>query len=210
MLEGSALDKIRRYVNEGGYLFTEDWALKEILDARFGEFVKLGNYISEMEVNILPKPGAATHPFLRRVFIKPPKMSGGGTMSESDFEKVAHTWKIDNESPSIKIMDKSKVTVLIYSPDVGEKAGNNGSDAVAITFAVNPKSGSSAGGDPVASGKPIEQDRAKMSGGRVLHVMSHFGKQKKREDEFTIQNLLINFLVEANERRGLEKLVEKK
>lgn len=211
MLDGPALDKIRRYVDNGGYLFTEDWALKEILAARFKEFVDLGPYLPGMDVNIFPKPGAAMHPYLRRIFVKPPK-SMGGTMSETDFEKVAHTWKIDNESPAIKITNRDKVTILIYSSDVGEKSkAGGGSDAVAITFAVSPKPGtSSAGSDPVATGKPIEQDRAKMSGGRVLHVMSHFGKQKNQDDEFAIQNLLINFLIEANERRGIERLVEKK
>ena len=32
--------------------------------------------------------------------------------------------------------------------------------------------------------------------------ISHFGKQESTSDEHSLQNLLINFLVEANERRG--------
>ena len=41
-----------------------------------------------------------------------------------------------------------------------------------------------------------------MTGGRVLYVLSHFGKQESNEDEYALQNLLINFLVEAADRRG--------
>ena len=41
-----------------------------------------------------------------------------------------------------------------------------------------------------------------MTGGRVLYVLSHFGKQAATSDEYALQNLLINFLVEASERRG--------
>lgn len=207
----AGLDKIRKYVDNGGYLFTEDWALKDILSQRFKEFVDMGPYLGEMEVNITPKPGAISHPYLRNIFSrlkakKKPYVEQGGTVAEGpespDFERIDHTWKIDNESPGIRITNKSKVTVLLFSKDVGRVSGDKGSDAVAVTFVVSPKG--PGGADPVATGAPIEQDRAKMTGGRVLHVMSHFGKQKSRTDEYTIQNLLLNFLIEASERRGIK------
>ena len=41
-----------------------------------------------------------------------------------------------------------------------------------------------------------------MSGGRVMYVLSHFGKQKSKKDEYALQNLLLNFLLEASERRA--------
>ncbi|HKS16577.1 MAG TPA: hypothetical protein VJU16_04640, partial [Planctomycetota bacterium] len=214
VMENAGLDKIRKYVDAGGYLFTEDWALREILAERFKEFVGVGEFIrSDLEVNIFPKPGAGSHPYLRNIFSRlKPKKKGysdkGGTVAEGpespDFERIDHTWKIDKDSPVIKITGGAKVTVLIYSKDVA--AAGKGSDAVAITFVVAPKAGG--GMDPVATGAPIEQDRTKMSGGRVLHVMSHFGKQKSQTDEYTIQNLLLNFLIEASERRGIK--LEKK
>ena len=210
VMEAPGLDKLRKYVDNGGYLFTEDWALREILATKFKEFVDVGEFIrSDMEVNIFPKPGAGSHPYLRNIFtkLKPKKVYGKGeTVAEEspDFERIDHTWKIDKDSPVMKITGGNKVTVLIYSKDIA--AIGKGSDAVAITFVVSPKG--PGGMDPVATGAPIEQDRTKMSGGRVLHVMSHFGKQKTKEDEFTIQNLLLNFLIEASERRGIK--VEKK
>ncbi|HTF57232.1 MAG TPA: hypothetical protein VK661_08365 [Planctomycetota bacterium] len=211
----AGLDKIRRYVDGGGYLFTEDWALREILSVKFKEFVDVGNFLTQMEVNIYPKPGAGSHPYLRNIFTRPkPRVvqQQGGTVSEgsdADFERISHTWQIDRDSPTIKITNPSRVTTLIYSKDLG--AASKGSDAVAVTFAVNAKSGGvggGGGGDPVATGAPIEQDRTKMSGGRVLHVMSHFSHQKSQTDEYTIQNLLLNFLIEASERKGIK--VEKK
>jgi hypothetical protein len=215
LMEPAGLDKIRKYVDMGGYLYTEDWGLREILAVKFKEFVDVGEFIrADMEVNILPKPGALSHPYLRNIFqrLKPKAKetaAKGGTVSEGpespDFERIDHTWKIDKDSPAIKITGGAKVTVLIYSKDIS--ATVKGSDAVAITFVVAPKAGG--GLDPVATGAPIEQDRAKMSGGRVLHTMSHFTKQKSQTDTFTIQNLLLNFLIEASERRGI-KIGDKK
>ncbi len=38
------------------------------------------------------------------------------------------------------------------------------------------------------------------AGGAVLHVLSHFGKQKTQDDEFALQNLLLNFILEAHTR----------
>ena len=37
------------------------------------------------------------------------------------------------------------------------------------------------------------------------HVLSHFGKQNSEDDEFALQNLMLNFLIEANERRVKNK-----
>jgi hypothetical protein len=214
VMEPAGLEKIRKYVDGGGYLFTEDWGLREILAEKFKEYVGVGEFIrSDMEVNIQPKPGALSHPYLRNIFSrmkakKKAEAAAGGTVAEGpdspDFERIDHTWLIDKDSPVIKITGGSKVSVLIYSKDVAAAA--KGSDAVAITFVVAPKAGG--GLDPVATGAPIEQDRTKMSGGRVLHVMSHLGKQKNRSDEHTIQNLLLNFLIEASERMGIK--LEKK
>jgi hypothetical protein len=214
VMEEPGLIKLRKYVDGGGYLFTEDWALREILCVKFKEFVDVGEFIrSDMEVNVYPKQGAGSHPYLRNIFSrmkarKPAVIDKGGTVAEGpdspDFERIDHTWKIDKDSPTIKITNPGKVSVLIYSKDIAQIA--KGSDAVAITFIVAPKAG---GGDPVATGQPIEQDRTRMSGGRVLHVMSHLGKQQKSQsDDYTIQNLLLNFLIEASERRGIK--LEKK
>jgi hypothetical protein len=96
-----------------------------------------------------------------------------------------------------------RVVTLLTSPELMKST--KGDDAVAITFAVKPGEATPGGpkkGAPVASGTELSHDRKSMAGGRVVYVLSHFGKQESATDEFSLQNLLINFLVEANERRG--------
>jgi hypothetical protein len=95
-----------------------------------------------------------------------------------------------------------RVVTLLTSPELQKTAG--GDDAVAITFGVEPTptGGGSKKSAAVATGAELSQDRKTMKGGRVVYVLSHFGKQESTSDEHSLQNLLINFLVEANERRG--------
>jgi hypothetical protein len=201
--------KIRKYVDGGGYLFSEDWELEEILEPEWGDIVKHSKYLPEQDVPVLPKPGAGTHPYLKKIFVKPPtKKEGGGTTVEEDVAKIDHTWHIDADSPAIAIINKKRVTTLMFSETIGAQSENEqvkGSDAVAIVFS----SGGENEPDPVASGGSIRQTYALMKGGRVLHVLAHFGKQQSdsagQKGEYTLQNLLINFCIEANERRLLKK-----
>jgi hypothetical protein len=195
-------DKIRKYVDGGGYLFTEDWEMEEILAPAFPEFVKHGAYLKEQDVPVLPKEGSGTHPYLRKIFVKPPtqRNPNGGTSVEEDVAKIDHEWHIDQDSPAIVIVDKKRVQTLLFSETVGIQSDKNGSDAVAITFMPGMS-----GSPDVATG----QNRETLKGGRVVHVLSHFGKQGQKtagqKGESTLLNLLINFLNEASERRALQK-----
>ena len=185
-LSDAAVKKIKEFVEkDGGYLFTEDWDLPELLERAWPEYVKSGTQLKEMEVKVMPAPGVLTHPYLRRVFKRDESLS---TRTDRDF---GHVWKIDDESPTIRITGGEKVTVLIVSKDLPA-----GDTAAAITFIPN------SGGRPKVATGGIEQDPAKMKGGRVVHALSHFTKQKSQQDEFGLQNLLLNFLIEVNERRG--------
>ena len=76
------------------------------------------------------------------------------------------------------------------SPKLATKSNTDG--AVAVTFGVS-------GSNIVATGS--EKRSSYQGGGRVLHVMSHFGKQKSKVDEFALQNLILNFIMELNQRR---------
>ena len=89
-----------------------------------------------------------------------------------DIRLVKHQWKIDKESPSLDIRSK-KVQVLIDSEDLRKECGEG---AVAVTFTVKK--------------------------GRVIHVLSHFGEQSSSDNEATIENLLINFLLQVRIRAG--------
>ncbi len=214
-MKQKALDKLKKWVERGGYLFTEDWVLVEVIEPLWSKYVSSGSALEDEQVQIRPSRGYTAHPFLRGVFVPPPEIDwsyddyddedddevdeeeydptveddpedeaakedgktgvGDGSANdepeeipEPDIDLVRHEWKIDKESPSLNILSK-KVEVLIVSPEVGKRTGD---DAVALTF-------------------PVKK-------GRVLHVLSHFGKQSSSHNEATLENLLVNFLIEVN------------
>lgn len=212
-LSSKGVAKIKKFVEAGGNLFTEDWGLKEILEKAWPKFLVSGSYLREQEVDISPARGRTSHPLMRGVFIDPRdrpaepeegkegegKEGGDGertkegkrTIDEDELinriRNLNHKWKIDDESPYLRIRNKSQVMKLMESEKVGKLA--EGNDAVAVTFFAGKVGYGSGGKD---SG--IER----RASGRVLHVLSHFGKQSSIEDEYALQNLLLNFLLEAN------------
>ncbi len=210
-LGDKGVKKIKSYVEKGGYLFAEDWCMEDFVEKAFGRYIRHGSIRpKDEEIPVVAAPGAMIHPYLKKIFFKgfKPQEEAGGTsvMTESELKEVVHTWKIDKETRTIKIVDPKRVVTILSSPDLEKYA--QGDDAVAVTFAVGGKDGRRPG---IASGGRIEQDNEKMTGGRVLYVLSHFGKQKSPEDEYSLQNLLINFLIEAYDRRSqLEKNPKKK
>lgn len=185
-LSSKAVTTIKTFVENGGYLFGEDWSLTECLEVAWPQHVKSGKMLGEGETPAQPARGMTSHPFFRGVFVRSEheRISDGG---ESDGETVErglldtvlktpeHFWTIDDESPAIKVVNPKAVTVLLRSQRLIEEA--EGSEAVAITF----------------------QPRGP-KGGTVLHVLSHFGKQESQVDEYAMQNLLLNFLLDAVKR----------
>jgi hypothetical protein len=210
--------KIKKWVKAGGLLFTEDWLLVELIEPMWPKMVRPNATLTAGPVRISANRGQSSHPLLRGVFVPPLDLEGYDFGDEDDFlddderaeaeedfkknydpdseddpgdevddghtgvdpenapppedledpdiQKVKHTWVIDNESKSIKVLSK-KVTTLISSSELKKKCGDR---AVAVTFGY---------------GK-----------GRVLHVLSHFGHQQSVQDEATIENLLVNWLME--------------
>jgi len=194
------IKKIQKFVETGGYLFTEDMNINEIIVRAFKGIITSTKYLPEKNVPILPAPGAALHPYLKYVFEAAPSSSSdapdmpeeksGETRSVKPGEfRIDAEWKIDEDSPDIKVLKKD-VTVLIMSPKLVTKSNTDG--AVAVTFGVS-------GSNIVTTGS--EKGPSYQGGGRVLHVMSHFGHQKSKIDEFALQNLILNFIMELNQRR---------
>jgi hypothetical protein len=180
--------KLRKYVDAGGYLFTEDWALEEILEPEWGDVVKHSTYVKRQQVPALPPRGTGTHPYLRRTFTRP-----------SVSEMAGVEWSLDEATCAVSIVNKSRVTVLLSSETLLYQTEKDaGSDALAVTFSSTKDS------DPVKAGRAIPQNPAEMKGGRVLHVMTRFGLDAKADD-LALRNLLVNFLIEANERTPLRK-----
>jgi hypothetical protein len=185
-LSDKAIKKIRQFVEEGGFLFTEDFNIEEILWRAFKGYIIHTKFLPEQTVKILPNPDAALHPYLKYVFETPPMQlpdSSGmtKTLVPESFNTEAQ-WKIDDDSPDLKILKKDKVTILISSPNLAKSQRSEG--AMAVTFSV---------------GSDAAENRL---GGQVLHIMTHIAKfcpyevtgQKSNIDEFTVQNLLVNYL----------------
>jgi len=221
-----SIKKIRAWVDAGGYLFTEDWGIEDVLVRAWGtvqkksdpnntgaqvehwtgSFVTTAKYLKELKVDVVPARGRTSHPLLRGLFVEPRRGAdpgddpAGGDIGTAPREPgatderpgVERFWKIDRDSPAIKVVSKD-VTVLMTSGDLRQLA--DGDDAVAVTF--------------LPRGGPETADAAaqtKLRGGRVLHVLSHFGKQGSQDDEYALQNLLLNFLLEANRRAAPVKV----
>ena len=228
-MSDSAVQKLKKYVERGGYLFTEDWGLVDILPRAWPQLVGPGPYLPEAEVDVAPARGSTTHPMLRGVFVSAKKIiketdigkkheggikGGPKTESEDIRKKIEETvkkpdnkWKVDDESPYIEVKNKSKVTILMTSKKVRELSSGHGT--VALTFGGPYGYGKGEG----VSRKTRTQlrDKGEQGGlgkhvpgvikGRVLHVLSHFARQHAKEDEFALQNLALNFLLEAKRRR---------
>ncbi len=192
-LSEAAIARIVKFVGEGGSVFTEDWGLYELTSRAWPELVKPGTVLTERHVDYAPVPGSTGSSLLRGVLV-----SGGGGSSVT--RQAGAQWKVDDKSPAIQILDSARVTVLLASQALAEDVGAD-QRAVAITFAPGEAASEPARGRrrrPRTGGRRKQDDGPQ--GGIVVHVLSHFGKQGTKEDEFTLQNVLVNFLIETEER----------
>jgi hypothetical protein len=203
-LSNASIAKIRDFVARGGYLFTSDWGLVDVIERAFPGTCKNGGVPTLEKVRIYPAKGATGHPFLREVFVKHGVEGGTGGKSGSLSErKLDFEWVIDGGSFAIDY-DPAKVTVLVESPELKDHIKHG---AVAVTF-VWGDSGERVR-ESVATGG-VYEELPKMRGGKVLHVLSHFGKQRTKDDEYAIQGMLLNFLIEAKDRKLMRAAPKKK
>jgi hypothetical protein len=222
-LTGAQVEKIKDFVQKGGYLFCEDWTIREVVQAAFPKYVTAGRRkLVKAVVDVIPARGMGTHPYLAGIFepkfVEPWLTFGGsaGEVADSGKEekgegttvvavptdepgvvvakeeaapaKVKHQWVIDDESSPIKIADNSRVLTLLTSGKLQKQSDGDGG---AVAAAFRP-----------GSNVPVAQKGAlKGTPGVVMAVLSHFGKQDSVEDEFSIQNVLLNFLIDANAAR---------
>jgi hypothetical protein len=192
--------RVKEWVERGGYVFSEDYWLTGLLEPCWPQYVKAGKQIKQRTVTCSPARGRATHPMLRGVFIDPAAAAanapgeGGETALRDPNQlppgaKITRNWVIDDDSPVIEVTGGANVVLLLTSEELKAEGPNR--EAVALTFLPSAPATEKFAGE----GKP-----EKLQGGRVLHVLSHFGKQEAKEDEFALQNLLLNFLIEGNRR----------
>ncbi|HEY42585.1 MAG TPA: hypothetical protein G4O11_01245 [Anaerolineae bacterium] len=113
-LTPGGLQKIRTFVEEGGFLFTTDWALKHVLEKAFPGFVEYNLRPTRDEV-VRIEVLESEDPFLKSVLDK-----------EDDPQ-----WWLEGSSYPIRILDKEKVKVLTTSKEIEERYGEA---PVFITF----------------------------------------------------------------------------
>jgi len=183
-------------------------------------------------VGLTPSPGRTSHPLMRGVWQRAdeeqakreekerekakekekqkemdgdkPKDGDGQTGARatptppppSPARKIEHRWRVDDESPAIEVKDTTNVIPLLESEELGKI--DDGFPVVAVTFRLGGAqrpAGASRGTGEWATG----------GGGRVLHTLSHFGHQSTSEDGRALENLIVNFLLEAEKRRQAVK-----
>lgn len=177
--------KIKEFVARGGYLFCSDLHLGGTLAKAFPEVIRKKASTSndaQQVIHIAPHRDATTHPLMRDVF------------PLSSWTEQQFTWNLFQscEYPEAN----PAITPLVVSPELPGLAG--GFDAVAFTFTYPP----TPGGARVATGGGRGR---RPQGGVVLNVLSHFKLQEDSDgDGFALQQILLNLIVEKQERRKAE------
>ena len=109
-----ALTKVHTFVKQGGFLFTTDWSLNNVLEKIFPKYVKYNQRPTGddcVAVQVVDK----TNKFLEGLF-------------KADEEPI---WWLESSSYPIEILDKEKVKVLVTSREMEKKYGES---PIVITF----------------------------------------------------------------------------
>ncbi len=195
-LSSQHVKKLKTFVAGGGFVFCEDWSVKEFLENAYPKYVTSGEklrrtkagainlddeptYLKSFSVDVFPARGQATHPYLRGVFA-----GDRSVRRKKKLVKLNYEWLVDDESFALKVHNKSRVVPLLVSPDLEEDVGDDSLVALAFRPGSKVPPGRFTGGGKLP--------------GVVMQVLSHFGHQESVLDQHSIQNLLLNFLIDAN------------
>ncbi|MBE7467687.1 MAG: hypothetical protein HS114_00920 [Anaerolineales bacterium] len=113
-VETDHIEKIRSFVESGGSLITTDWALHNVLEKVFPGYLEW-NYESTGDEVVGIKIVASNHPFVAGIIT----------------EKGDPQWWLESSSYPIRVLDHSKVSILIDSPELGKRYKES---AVAVFF----------------------------------------------------------------------------
>ena len=112
----ASLSRIRTFVEDGGFLFTTDWALRDVLEKAFPGYVEYNNRPTGDEV-VRVEIHSHDDPFLRTL-IGP----------EDDPQ-----WWLEGSSYPIRVLNTKEVDVVISSKEIGKRYGES---PVFVTFPV--------------------------------------------------------------------------
>ena len=113
-IKGQGLRKLTTFVSDGGFLFTTDWALRNVLEKAFPGYVEYNEKATADEVvrvEVLDKED----PFLKSL------------LGPDDDPQ----WWLEGSSYPIRILDEEKVNVLVTSKEIQNRYGEA---PVFITF----------------------------------------------------------------------------
>lgn len=113
-------DKVKAFVGAGGYLFTSDWELQNVVTPAFGNTLTMAGATDEHEFPIVPAAHAHTHPLLADVFPTNP------------FDLKNFTWHIDGASFTLRC--SKTVEQLVWSEDLAGAYGGFGTVAAVFPF----------------------------------------------------------------------------
>ncbi len=108
------LNKLTSFVSGGGFLFTTDWALKNVLEKAFPGYVEYNQQATSDEV-VRVEILDTEDPFLKSIL---------GPKDDPQ-------WWLESSSYPIRVLDKRKVEVLVSSKDIKDRYGEA---PVFITF----------------------------------------------------------------------------
>jgi hypothetical protein len=181
-------ERVRQFVENGGYLFVTDIGMLQLVKHAFPGILDFGKgSLNDMKVEIVPAKGSTGHPLLRGVEL--PTLTTPADKATSSRMQ----WTIDAGGPAISF-DPRRASALIDAPELLKKRKPS---TVAFTFVLH--SDQQLLQQELMNGG-LYEEFSDIKGGRVVCVLSHFAKQRDKEDGFILQNLLINFLIEGKDR----------
>lgn len=108
------LRKLVKFVENGGFLFTTDWALKHIIEPGFPGYIKYNGRSTADEV-VRVEILSEEDPFLKSL------------IGENDDPQ----WWLEGSSYPIQVLDRDKVEVLVKSKDIKQRYNDS---AVFVSF----------------------------------------------------------------------------
>ena len=113
-LDAEGLSTLQDFTLQGGFLFTTDWALKNILEPVFPGYVRYNQKATADEV-VRVEVDSGEDPFLKTIL---------GPQDDPQ-------WWLEGSSYPIEIPNPGQVEVLVRSKEIGEKYG---ADPVFVSF----------------------------------------------------------------------------
>lgn len=108
------IERIRKFVNAGGYLYTTDWALTNVVQKAFPGFIAKGGRETGNDVVAVQV-----------------KQSDDNLLKHLTLSKEDPKWWLESSSYAIRVLQPDKVDVLITSKEMKKRYGQ---DAIAVHF----------------------------------------------------------------------------